>query len=119
MFLNVPRVEIEDIKKRKTEGISSDQMRGQVIGVRAIQSARFANSDTVCNAHMDNKLIQIFCQLDNKTEEFLHQATVKLDLSTRSYFRILRLSRTIADLEGRERISFEDVAEALSYREIS
>ena len=67
---------------------------------------------------MRNADIQKYCELDEETSNFLQDAVSRLDLSTRAYFRILKLSRTIADLAERERIAFEDVAEALSYRKV-
>lgn len=65
---------------------------------------------------MTNKYITTHCQLDAQTQSFLHDAVKRLDLSTRAYFRILRLARTIADLDERDEICFDDVAEAIGYR---
>jgi magnesium chelatase family protein len=65
---------------------------------------------------MSNKEIEKYCELDKQCDDFLKNAVVKLDLSTRTYFRILKLSRTIADIDGSEKIELPHLAEALSYR---
>jgi magnesium chelatase family protein len=77
---------------------------------------RFKGIGIYTNAEMNNQQIKKYCQLDQLTTELLKQAVIKLKLSARSYFRILKLSRTIADLAGRESIVLEDVAEALQFR---
>ena len=65
---------------------------------------------------MSNKEIQKYCELDEASAIFLRSAVQKLDLSTRAYFRILKLARTIADLDDRDQIIMEDIAEAIGYR---
>jgi magnesium chelatase family protein len=115
LHLHVPAVDVEKLAGESTPE-SSEKVRVRVIKAREIQSRRFKGSGIYTNAEMNNQLIKKYCQLDQPTTELLKQAVIKLKLSARSYFRILRLSRTIADLAGRESIELEDVAEALQYR---
>lgn len=84
---------------------------------RDIQTQRFENfAQVTCNADMDLRLVKEFCNLDNNTQELLNGAVDKFKLSARSYIRILKLSRTIADLAGANDILLQHVAEALQYR---
>ena len=71
------------------------------------------------NGQMGNKEIRKFCILKKETEDILKRAVEKLDLSTRSYFKILKISRTIADLRGSNDIDTVDIQEALSYRSVN
>ena len=68
------------------------------------------------NAELSTKMIAEFCELDSKGEELLQNAFKKFKLSVRAYERILKVARTIADLEGKESIEFKHVAEAIQYR---
>lgn len=115
LHLHVPAVDVE-----KLSGVSvpesSGEVRRRVITARKIQLARFKGSGIYTNAEMSNQQIKNYCQLDEETTTLLKQAVTRLKLSARSYFRILKLSRTIADLAGREKIALENVAEALQYR---
>lgn len=120
MFLGVPRVDIEEIKsKQGTKSEPTSQfLREQVQKARDIQRNRFQQSEALCNAHMKQSDIQTYCHLDDQGAKFLHDATVRLNLSTRAYFRILKLARTIADISGSPNIQFDHVAEALGYRKV-
>ena len=118
------RIDIQiEIKSPKIEKISSrerleksEQIQERVNKARKIQIERFKEYGIYSNAELSTKLIAEFCQLDNKGEELLQSAFKKLKLSVRSYERILKVSRTIADLEGEEYIAFKHVAEAIQYR---
>ena len=83
---------------------------------RQIQQQRFKDLNILTNAEMSSRQTQAFCPVDQKTVTLLSQAVNRLGLSARSYFRILKLARTIADLNGEENIKLADVAEALQYR---
>jgi magnesium chelatase family protein len=83
---------------------------------RDIQTARFAGQSIFTNAEMNLSMIQKYCVLDEQSEKLLSQAVDKFKLSARSYIRILKLSRTIADLEGVEKVVVKHLAEALQYR---
>ena len=92
-------------------------IRERVVEARAIQSKRFATQDGVhCNAQMNSKLLRKYCELDPSGHTILKNAMEKLGLSARAYDRILKVSRTIADLEKSEKIQTFHLAEAIQYR---
>jgi len=114
--VEVPPVRVEDIE-RAEPGESSETIRKRVNGARRIQSRRFADDQAVhCNAQMGSKLIKRHCQLDEHSTRLLHQAIERLGLSARAYTRILKIARTIADLEVLEQITSPHIAEAIQYR---
>jgi len=92
-------------------------MKEKVEKARTIQLARFALTRKTYNSEMNNQDVDNFCALDEKEKNFLLQAVEKFHLSTRAYFRVLKVGRTIADLEGSERILLPHIAEALGYRQ--
>lgn len=98
---------------------SSTAVRERVINARKIQEERFIEwKDIHCNAQMTTKLIRKFCQLDDAGNALLKNAMERLGLSARAYDRILKVSRTIADLDRSESIKPEHVAEAIQYRSL-
>ena len=103
----------------KEKGESSKDIREKVILSREIQENRFSESDnTYSNSHMNSKHIQEFCILDNESSDMLKTAMEKLNLSARAYERILKVSRTIADLDSSENIEIQHIAEAIQYRSL-
>jgi magnesium chelatase family protein len=101
----------------KELGESSDSMRERVADARARQRERLgAKSKARCNARMSAKQIKTHCQLDEAGEGMMRMAMNELNLSARAYDRILKVSRTIADLAGAENIAADHVAEAIQYR---
>lgn len=97
----------------------SSEIRKRVIKVRQIQDTRFTDQPGIyCNAQMTNKLLAQYAQPDNKGLTLLKNAMNRLNLSARAYDRILKVSRTIADLEGSEQILSAHLAEAISYRNL-
>ena len=103
----------------KEKGESSKDIREKVILSREIQEKRFSESDkTYSNSHMNSKHIQKFCILDSESSDMLKTAMEKLDLSARAYDRILKVSRTIADLAASENIQSQHIAEAIQYRSL-
>ena len=103
----------------KEKGESSKDIREKVILSREIQEKRFSKSEeTYSNSHMNSKQLQEFCKLDNESSEMLKTAMEKLDLSARAYNRILKVSRTIADLDDSENIESQHIAEAIQYRSL-
>lgn len=113
----VPAVETEKIVGVIEKGESSLSIREKVVRARQIQGERFAGSKAYCNAQMKNKQTKEFCQLDESGTKILRLAMEKYDLSARGYFRILKVARTIADLEMSETILSSHLSEALQYRE--
>lgn len=111
----VPYKELSD--GRSTE--SSEQIRQRVIACREIQERRFSNAKGVyCNAQMSARLLRQHCKIDDAGHQLLKNAMDKLGLSARAFDRILKLSRTIADLDNREQIGSEHLAEAINYRSL-
>lgn len=104
-------------EERKAE--SSANIRERVTAAREIQSARFDEMDTInYNAQMSSRNIREFCKLENTSLQLLKTAMERLNLSARAYDRILKVSRTIADLEAAENITSAHIAEAIQYRSL-
>lgn len=111
----VPFEKLSDERK----GESSKEIRERVTKARDIQSERFKDIDYIhYNAQMDVKQIRKFCALDENSKVLLKNAMEKLNLSARAYDRILKVSRTIADLANEENISGEHISEAIQYRSL-
>ncbi len=115
LHVEVPRVEFEKLAKDDASE-SSDNIRGRVMAARERQYKRFQGTRCVTNSEMKNKEIKEFCKLDDTSINLLRQAVSHMHLSARSYHRILKLARTIADLAGSDTIQTVHVAEALQYR---
>ena len=113
--VEVPSVEFESMRRRQPAE-SSAQIRERVNRARERQTQRLADSGVVCNAGMGPAQVGAFCRLDSEGEAVLRAAFLRLGLTARSHDRVLRVARTIADLEGCERISAAHLAEALQYR---
>jgi magnesium chelatase family protein len=102
---------------RKVE--TSEQIRERVVKAREIQTARFANQTYVyCNAMMASNMVKKICEINDAGRTLLKTAMERLGLSARAYDRILKVSRTIADLAGSEEIKTEHLAEAIQYRSL-
>lgn len=101
-----------------TAAESSNQIRGRVIAARSIQAQRFLKEagNIHCNAQMDSRHLQAYCRLDATSHAILESAMKRLQLSARAYDRILKVSRTIADLAGSEHITTTHIAEAIRFR---
>ena len=105
------------INKKPAE--TSDAIRERVISARTLQEQRFENLDRVyCNAQMSSKVLRKVCHIDEDGNALLKQAIEKLNLSARAYTRILKVARTIADLEQSENIQTQHLAEAIHYRSL-
>lgn len=100
-------------------GESSEAIRARVMKARAIQERRFADVEGVhCNAQMNSRLLQEHAQLSNEGFRILRDTMTRLDMSARAYDRILKVARTIADLDGSETIEPSHVREAVGYRNL-
>ncbi len=116
--IEVTPVDFDDIS-RKERGESSESIRQRVVRARTIQEKRFANLPGVyCNAQMSEKMIYEHASPDNDGLSRLHSAMERLSLSARAYTRILKVARTIADLEGADNVLSHHIAEAISYRNL-
>ncbi|MCY6372499.1 ATP-binding protein [Clostridium ganghwense] len=102
--------------KNENKKETSKEIRLRVEKARQMQKERFINEGIYCNAQMNERLINKYCKLNSKTNRIIEKIYEKFNLSTRSYSRILKVSRSIADLNSREKIEEEDVIEALQYR---
>ena len=112
---NVPYDQLRDTQP----GESSAVMRERVLKARAIQNERFKHSKLIhCNAMMNTKMVRQYCALDDECDKLLEFTMTKLGLSARAYDRILKVARTIADLEGSENIQKKHLLEAISYRSL-
>ena len=115
IHVDVPSVEWRDLTGL-SEGEDSKTIRERVNRARKLQLARFQGKKIFSNAQMRNKHLKEFCQLDSESMKVLERAVDVLGLSARAYHRILKISRTIADLASSARIASAHVAEAIQYR---
>jgi len=117
IHLNVPRLNYEDLSQRR-KGDPSNVIRERVNKARKIQEKRYRKDSALFNAHLETRDIEKYCALDKEGEELLKMAILELGISARAYDKILKVSRTISDLEGSETISAGHVSEAISYRSL-
>ena len=115
LIVEVPALDYEELSRRSSAERSAD-IKKRVNAAREIQRRRFGGDGTMCNAHIGSREMSEICALDAEGEALMHAAFDSMRLSARSYDRILRVARTIADLDGQETISPEHVAEAIQYR---
>lgn len=116
--VEVASVPFDDIAQAP-KGESSATIRERVIKARKIQEQRYANEKGIhCNAQMNNALLQKYAQLDEKSTDRLRDAMRRLNLSARAYNRIIKVARTIADLDGSEQILSNHIGEAIGYRNL-
>ncbi len=115
LHVNVPSVEYEAMR-RKSKPESSAQVKERVNAARAIQSKRFEGTGIPCNAQMTPPMVGRFCELDARCDALMKSAFERMGLTARSHDRVLRVARTIADLDGAEHIGVEHLSEAIQYR---
>ena len=118
MYIEVPSVEYEAMRRRE-QPESSAVIRQRVNAAREVQKQRFAGTEVSCNAYMTPAMIGRYCRLDDAGEKLMQGAFDRLGLTGRSHDRILRMARTIADLEGAGAIEAPHLAEAIQYRSSS
>ncbi|MFN3477366.1 MAG: YifB family Mg chelatase-like AAA ATPase, partial [Candidatus Methylomirabilales bacterium] len=115
-------VEVPPLRYRELSGEASGEpsavIRERVKRARQIQQERFKKTKIFCNAHMTSRQIKRYCQIGEEGQRLLEAAMERLGLSARAYDRILKVARTIADLEQRDVISPQHLAEAIQYRSL-
>jgi len=120
LHLNVPAVETEKLslnqKENSPKAETSEKIRARVLAARKIQNKRFAGTGIQTNSQMKNKELKKFAFLEPQAELILKQAMANFNLSARTYFRLIKVGRTIADLACEKNIKAEHIAEALQYR---
>ena len=115
LHINVPSVAYRKLRS-DSPGTSSADMRAQVLSARALQTQRFGPDSTVTNARMSSRDIRRYCPLDDPCETLLRQAMNELGLSARAHDKVLRLARTIADIDNAQSIKPQHLSEAIQYR---
>lgn len=119
IHIDVPAVKFNELRgKGVPAGDSSDMVRERVIRARETQLTRFNGDSVFSNSAMSPKQIRTFCDLDAQSEELLERAMQRQGLSARAHDRILKVSRTIADLDGSEHIQSTHISEAINYRSL-
>ena len=118
LHVEVPVVSFSQLSQMKP-GESSSAIRERVIKARQIQQQRYKDYKGIyCNAQMTERMIHLFAEPDERSLDMLRTAMERLSLSARAYSRILKVARTIADLEGSEKIQSHHIAEAIGYRNL-
>lgn len=115
MHVEVSRINVDKLESTEL-GEKSVDIRTRVEKARNIQKARLQDLSEITNAELSSKQVRQFCELDDESKGLLRSATERLNLSARAYHRIIKLARTIADLDGSEKILKNHIAEGIQYR---
>lgn len=114
--VEVPRLGAEELMNMKADGEDSATIRARVVKARQIQAERYKNDSILTNSELTSKLIKKYCVLDSESQNILKAAVIQYQLSGRRYDRILKLARTLADLESSENINALHITQALQYK---
>lgn len=117
IHLEVPRLKLEHLTDKR-RGEPSEEIRKRVDKTREIQRSRYKDDGVYFNAHLESKGLEKYCMLDKESEELLKLAILELGISARAYDKLLKVSRTIADLDGKDIIEAHHISEAISYRSL-
>ena len=115
IHVEVPAVQYADIAGTQP-GETSEAIRGRVQTARAIQGERYGKNKVTCNSRMMTRHLKSHCQLDEAGQALIKMAMTELNFSARAYDRILKVARTIADLDASESIHSNHISEAIQYR---
>ena len=115
LHLEIPEVDLKKLTQIK-KGETSEIIRERVNKARKIQTKRYSSNKITCNTELGTKQLRLYCQLETQAEEMLLKAATRMNVSARSYNKIVKVSRTIADLDNSVTIKTLHVAEALQYR---
>ena len=115
IFVEVPHIDYEKLADDRL-GEKSDKVQARVEAARSLQRKRFGGTKLTCNAEMTPMEVREFCRTEESAQSLLKAAMKQLYLSARAFHRILKLARTIADLENTDIIKAHHVAEAIQYR---
>lgn len=116
IHIEVPPVDYDELSGKTQSGEPSEKIRERVNKARAIQHKRFEGTNITCNARISSAMLRKVCVLSEDAEKVLKKAFEKLNLSARAYDRVLKVARTIADLEASENIGVSHILEAVQYR---
>jgi magnesium chelatase family protein len=118
LHVNVPAVNVRELSEERAKaGIeTSEQIQRRIVSARRIQHLRFKEESIYSNAEMKNSHIKMYCKLSKEVKQLLGRAGAAFQISARSYFKTIKVARTIADLDGLPQISTAHMAEALQYR---
>lgn len=118
IIIEVPAVHFEELRRRE-DAEPSAAIKDRVNAARERQNLRYGQSSGLCNSRMGPEELRKYCKLDDEAAELLRQAFSVFGLTARSYDRILKVARTIADLEDSDRITSDHIAEAIQYRTVN
>ncbi|MBI4397332.1 MAG: YifB family Mg chelatase-like AAA ATPase [Elusimicrobia bacterium] len=116
LHIEVPALRVTDLTDERPPAESSTVIRDRILAARGRQAARFRGSGIHCNAQMSAKQVKAYCQVDETSRALLKSAVSRLGLSARSFDRILKVARTLADLAGEGSLREDHLAEAIGYR---
>ncbi|KPK24910.1 MAG: hypothetical protein AMJ70_00500 [Dehalococcoidia bacterium SG8_51_3] len=118
IHIEVPALKYDELKST-TPGESSEDIRARANRACGIQLSRYKGKKKIyCNAHLGSKDIRKHCVIDDESQSLLKTAIERFGLSARAYDKVLKVARTIADLEGVDKIKTQHVAEAIQYRSL-
>ncbi len=117
VHIGVPSVEVAELSREAVDEESA-AVRQRVTKARARQLSRYAQSGIFANAELSSRQCDVFCALESAARTLLNNAAERMNLSTRAYYRVLKLARTIADLSEKDRIDVSAISEAIMYRQM-